>query len=765
MSETGAMRDTAERGALEALGSDIREAYAREKRVMSFAEYFALFEKHPRRHARSSATYIRDAFDHYGTDRVPSHRGEVTRWRLFDCPWDDGRDRLIGQEQVQARVYRTLSSFTRVGRANKLILLHGPNGSAKSTFVSCIARGLENYSSTEEGALYRFNWMFPTKTVQGSGGIGFGSGPAGGTGASGAMPDPRGSYAYLADEQLDARLRDDLRDHPLLLIPAERRRDILARLLAGGDESDGLLSNYLLRGELSPRNRQIYEALLVRYQGDYMKVLQHVQVQRFYIQPRYREGAVTIEPQMHVDARSRQISLDKSLQTLPSVLQSVSLFEYSGDLVEANRGVVEFADLLKRPLEAFKYLLGTVEHSFISVDSAILHLDVVFIGSSNEEHLGAFKETADWLAFRGRIELIRVPLLVDYTQEQQIYEQKLSPESMGKEVAPHAMFVAALWAVLTRMRKPLTEKYAKEIGDLVSNLSPLQKARLYAHAEAPESFTSDQAKELVSHMESIATESEPYPNYEGRTGASPREINTLLLHAAANPQFPALSPAAVLAELRQLVKNVTVYHFLKQDPQPGGFHENERFIAVVENEWLDRVDDEVRASMGLVDESEYQRYFQRYVTHVTHWVGKEQVKNPVTGGYDDPDEELMRGVEKRLEIDSDREEFRRDLMSRIGAWSVDHPNQRPDYPRIFRKEFVRLKESYYQEQQVVVRKLLRELAALLGEDADEAARAAGAKNAERSRAIATLEALKARHGYSDTTAKEALMYLLKARYA
>src|SRR5204862_5832974 len=128
-------------------------------------------------------------FEHFGTEEVRHPRGTITRWKLFDCAWDAGRERLIGQEEAQARVYRTLQNFTREGRVNKLILMHGPNGSAKSTFVSCLARALEYYSTLDEGALYRFNWIFPTQQLQ-KGGIGFG-----GSG----LENAGSSFAYLDD--------------------------------------------------------------------------------------------------------------------------------------------------------------------------------------------------------------------------------------------------------------------------------------------------------------------------------------------------------------------------------------------------------------------------------------------------------------------------------------------------------------------------------------------------------------------------------------
>jgi predicted Ser/Thr protein kinase len=744
---------------LQALGAEIRDAYTRNRRVMSFDEYFALVAQQPRQQARSAAQYLLDVFEHYGTTTVRHPRGELVRWKLFDAPFDGGRGALVGQEDVQGRVHRAIENFVRDGRVSKLILLHGPNGSAKSTFVACLARALEHYSTLDEGALYRFNWVFPSQKAAG-GGIGFGQGAA--AAAAAASYDGSASstsYAYLPDEQIDAKLADELHDHPLLLVPPKKRRELLEERLTAAGVKDFVPSDYLLYGELSPRNREIFEALLVSYRGDFMKVMRHVQVERFYVSRRYRDAVVTVEPQMHVDARSRQISMDRRLAALPPVLQSMSLFEYGGELVEANRGLIEFSDLLKRPLEAYKYLLGTVEQAKVDVDGATLFLDEVFIGSSNESHLAVFKEVPEFQSFKGRLELVRVPYILDYMQEKQIYDDKIRPAATGKHLAPHATYVAALWAVLTRMRKPLAEKYPKGLSELVGKLAPLEKAELYARGLPPESLTAEQAKELVSSIDKIWGESDAYPNYEGRTGASPREIQTLILNAAANPRFACLSPSAIFEEMEDLVKNVTVYEFLKQEPLPGGYHENKKFIFTVRERYLDLVDDDMRSSMGLVDETEYHRLFDRYVTHVTHWIRKEKVRNPVTGRLEEPDEEMMSGLEKTLGVSGRRDEFRSDVIQKIGAWSVDHPGQKPSLTSIFPKHFATLRESYYEQQKKIVRKTNEDLLVLLTDGADKI----GDREAQK-RAETTLRNLEKR-GYCEKCAREACSLLLRKRYA
>jgi serine protein kinase len=733
------------------IGQEVREAYTRNKRVMSFDEFFTLFIARPTQFARNAAQYLKDVFDYFGTVEVKTPRSQspVTRWQLFDVPFDGGRDRLVGQEEVQARVYRAVSNFVREGGVNKLLLLHGPNGSAKSTFVSCLARALEYYSTLDEGALYRFNWIFPSQKLQ-KGGIGFGGGYDGA---------PGGSFAYLDDELIDARLVDELRDNPLLLLPAKKRQEIFDERLS---DLPFIVSDYVRYGDLGHKNKQVFEALLVAYKGDYLKVMRHVQVERFYLSRRYRMGVVTVEPQLAVDARSRQLTMDRSLGALPSALQSLSLYEYSGELVDSNRGLIEYSDLLKRPLEAYKYLLGTVEHSQVGVDNTILYLDTVFIGSSNESHLAVFKEIPEFQSFKGRIELVRMPYLLDYREEQRIYQEQISDGTVGKHVAPHTAFVAALWAVLTRMRKPLPEKYPKVLADLVAKLTPIEKAELYARGQPPPGLSAEQTKELLGSVDKIWGESDAYPNYEGRTGASPREVKTLILNAGQNPRFQCVSPLAVFDEMEELVKNVTVYEFLKQEPLPGGYHENKKFIHLVREKFLDLVEDELRSSMGLVEERQYVELLGKYVNHVSHWTKKEKLRNPNTGRLEDPDEDMMVEVEKTLGVAPKRDDARHEIISRVGAWSIEHPGQKIDYALVFPRQLQQLRDAYFEQRKKLLKKTNEELLMYLADGADKTRGRIEKESFER--VETTLRNLEERYAYCRNCAKDAVSYLLRKRY-
>src|SRR5713101_2558877 len=693
---------------LQNVGEQVQLSFLRNKTILAFQEYMEVYFERPRVHARDAAQYIRDCFDFYGSETVQRSSGPVRRFKLFDRPFDlgpnssqegEGGAPICGQEEVQNAIYRILSGFVRAGRMNKLILLHGPNGSAKSSIVAAIQRALEDYSRKEEGQLYRFNWIFPSeKLVKGS--IGFGEANAGTMRVE--------SYAHLEGEQVDARIQCELKDSPLFLLPRSERQ----RLLRESTKPDDVfqLAQGILEGELCAKCRQIYAALLQSYNGDVLKVLRHVQVERFYISRRYMAGAVTVEPQMAVDADYRQVTHDRS----PGALQNLALFEPYGPLVAGNRGVIEFSDLLKRPLEHYKYLLGTVETGVARMSHFLLHLDCALIASTNEKHLSAFKEMSDFASFKGRIELVRVPYLRAVSEERQVYEFRL-PETVGKH-------------------------------------------KLYDHGETPDRLGGTHAKELKKNLQELWKESDSYPNYEGRTGASARELKTVITNAAQNPQYKCLTPQAILEELSSLTKDKSVYEFLQQEVVDG-YHDHEEFVRAVENEYLDVLDDEVRDAMGLVSEKQYRELFERYVGHVLAWTRGERVRNKVTGEMERPDEDLMVQTEGIvLSGGEERREFRRALIAAIGAHRIDHPEGDIDYSQIFPDLFRRLRDHFFDERKRTLRRNSEKMLRYLGDER-------GLLTAKEVQQVeSTLTGMKSRFGYCDHCAKDALLLLITKRY-
>ena len=731
---------------LKELGKTIRARFETENRVLSFAEYLDLAHQHPRRHTRDAARYMKDCFEHFGSYRVDKPGVEERRWRLFDLDFSHGqqpsdqRDRLVGHQSVQEAVYQALEHFEREGRANRLVLLHGPNGSAKSTFVACLMRGLEAYAQEEAGALYRFSWIFP-RMADGKG-IGFST-------VSDQLGD-KSSFAHLPEERIVAKIQSAIREHPLLLLPRSERKTFLENLYAEHGQK-GCPPDWIWEGELGRKNQQIFDALLTAYRGDLERVLAHVQVERFYISRRYRVGAVTIGPEMAVDASERQLTVDRSLESLPASLSALTLFEPFGELVDASGGVIEYSDLLKRPLDAWKYLLLAIEAGEVSLTTSTLPINAVMMASSNELHLAAFREHPEYNSFRGRLTRVRVPYLLNVREEQAIYDAQII-QHVPTHVAPHTTYIAALWAVLTRLHRPEAEAYDDAaLGKLAATLTPLEKADLLADGTVPSRFESEEFKTVKEGISAIASETDGKIPYEGLSGASPREIRTLILDAAA--QDSCLSPYSLLAAIAAFCQRDD-YDFLKQQADEGYFA-HASFVAIVRDRWLDLVDRDLRVSSGLIDEASYQKLFDKYVTHVSHWVKKEQIHNPVNGQNEDADVEMMKGVEECLGAES-AEVFRNEILGQIAAYAIDHPESAVDYEVLFPRYVERLREASYDERKSQVGDVVRAVLALLdGHDIE-------ADVAEQ--ATQALSSMKERLGYADESIKIALGTLVDDRY-
>lgn len=735
---------------ISSVAESVEKRFQRGRRVLSFSEYLDLFAGDPQRHARDASRYIRDTFDHYGTVVADHPWGKFTRWRLFDLPWDPALapHALIGQEQVQEEIYRSISNYVREGRPNRLVLLHGPNGSAKSTIVACVMRALEHYSTLDEGALYRFNWVFPSnKTLRGS--LGFGQKETG----SSAI-----TYAHLPDDQVDAKLLVEVRDHPLFLIPVQERTKLLERLARErGENVSEVFSEWILRGELSHKSQQVFEALLSSYNGTYTEVLKHVQVERYFVSQRYRTGAVTIGPQMSVDAAERQITMDRSLGSLPASLQAVTLYEAKGELIDAAGGILEFSDLLKRPLDAFKYLQLSIETGEVALTQQNVTLNCVMMGSANELHLDAFREHPEFASFRGRLELIRTPYLRSVVHEQRIYDTHVVPH-IRRHVAPHATSMAAQFAVLTRMRKPNTDRFPRALSNALSGLSAIEKMDLYAEGRAPERLESDAQKVLKAGVREVYEEADSYPIYEGRIGASPREIRAVLLDAAQSTQYACLSPLAVLDEIDQLCQRKSEFEWLQQDTQAGGYHDVKLFRETLFGRLLTVWEQELYASSGLVAEEQYDDLFEKYVQHVSVWVKKERIRNRVTGEYEEPDENMMKELERLLDIKGEAQDARRQMISAIAAWAIDHPGQKVDTKKVFPQHLRRLRDAIFADKRGEVAKRAKEIVILVRDEGS------GLDDEHRRGANDALAMLSSRFGYCRSCAADMASTLMRKRY-
>ena len=568
----------------------------------SFAEYLDIVHKNPKV-ARTAYQRLYDMILSYGSENYTSFRQELLHYKFFDDPFDNGRDAIFGLDQALMDLVQFFQSAARgYGTERRVLLLHGPVGSAKSTIVRLIKKGVEAYSKIEDGALFSLVWETE----------------------DGVMPCP-------------------MHEEPLRLVPLNLRSQIIDHLNAN-NTSDYKIT---IKGELCPACRHVYRQLMERYQGDWGKVVEHVRVRRLVLSEQDRIGIGTFQPKDEKNQDSTELTGDINYRKIAEYGSDSDprAFNFDGELNIANRGIVEFIELLKLDV-AFLYdlLTASQEHKIKPKKFAQTDIDEVIIGHTNEPEYRKLLANEYMEALRDRTVKIDIPYVTRFKDEVHIYNRDFNGRTvLGKHIAPHTLEIAAMWAILTRMEEP---KHA--------NLTLMQKMKLYDGRSLP-GFTEDTVRELKANA-----------GQEGMHGISPRYIQDKLSNAlVAHGAMGCLNPFVVMRELESGLR----HHSLitnDRDRDRFGLLLNE-----VREEYDEIVKNEVQRAIT-ADESAIRRLAGNYIDNLKAYTQREKVKNPFTGRDEEPDERLMRSIEEKIDIPvSRKDDFRREIMNYIGALAID----------------------------------------------------------------------------------------------
>src|SRR6185295_4147698 len=127
----------------------------------TFAEYLDVVKKNPGV-SRNAFQRMYDMIGTWGTTSYVEYKKNIVRYKFFDDPIDHGKDAVFGLDvPLMKLVHFFKSAALSYGTEKRVLLLHGPVGSAKSTIARLLKKGIERYSRTEEGALYTFRWVDP----------------------------------------------------------------------------------------------------------------------------------------------------------------------------------------------------------------------------------------------------------------------------------------------------------------------------------------------------------------------------------------------------------------------------------------------------------------------------------------------------------------------------------------------------------------------------------------------------------------------------
>jgi len=567
----------------------------------TFAEYLELVKSDPRV-ARNAYQRLYDLIESYGHTEYTEYKKTIRRYHFFDDPFENGKDAVFGIDIHLMKLVRVLrAAALGYGPEKRVLLLHGPVGSAKSTIARLLKKGLEHYSRTEDGRMFTYSWL-------------------------------------IDGEEHPAPMNDD----PLLLLPDATRDAVISEL----NKTNKTQYKVKLEGELNPVCRWYYRQLLKRHHGDFMELQTHIRVRRLILSEKDRIGIGTFQPKDEKNQDSTELTGDINYRKIAEYGSDSDprAFNFDGEFCVANRGIIEFVEMLKLDVAFLYDLLGASQEKRIKPKKfAQTSIDEVILGHTNEPEYRRLQNNEYMEALRDRTIKIDVPYITRPSQEARIYEKDFNRKKVSAAIAPHTLEIAALWAVLTRLEEPSNHK-----------LSVLQKSKLY-DGKAVRGFTEDHVKELRKTT-----------TREGMIGISPRYVQDKISNALVrDPDLKVLNPFMVLNELEGGLKN---HSLIANDDERERYRE---LLTVVKEEYTDIVKNEVQKAIA-ADEGALKRLCGNYIDNLKAYVLKEKVKNSFTGEYEEPNERLMRSVEEKIDIpDARKDDFRRELMNYIAGLALD----------------------------------------------------------------------------------------------
>lgn len=589
---------------------------------MSFSEYVELCYRNPRL-VRNSWQMIYDMIMAKGHRTVEEYRKTYKHYNFFDNPSSP----IIGLTPTKDALVKFIKGAAgHFGTEKRILLLHGPVGSSKSTICRLFKRELEIYSATDEGAWYSFRWVnLPT----GTDGI------------------------YVKEE-------DDcpMHEQPLKLLPPEVRQPIvdeLNRALSESVSPEERTELYSIRcdGELDPRCKLFMNFLLKRYDGDLEKVLEnHIRVVRKVYSEADRCGIATFQPKDEKNQDSTELTGDinfSRISTFGSDSDARS-FNFDGEFCVGNRGMIEFIEALKLD-QAFLYdLLGASQEQSIKPKKfSQVSIDEAIVAHTNSPEFEKLRSNQYMEALRDRTVKVDVPYTLRWSEELRILEKDYGSSKVKQHIAPHTLEVAALWAVLTRLH-----------DDKDGKLSLVEKAELYDGKMLP-GWTDEQVKELKDR----------YPEEGMSRGISVRYVQDKISNCLAN-NHDYVNMFMVLNELREGLEGSSL---LNNKDDVGRYI---TCIDLVVKKLTEILKAEVQKAL-VGDEDAIIRLCANYIDNIMAYINKSKIKDPITGQDRKPDERLMRAIESKIDIpEPGADDFRRQIAAFIGDLAVKQKQFRWD---------------------------------------------------------------------------------------
>ncbi|GMK38681.1 protein PrkA [Paenibacillus sp. CCS19] len=532
----------------------------------TFKEYVDLLRNDPTP-AMTAHARVYDMIESYGVEEVGGNK----RYRFFEQEIF-GLDRAI--EKLVEEYFH--SAARRLDVRKRILLLMGPVSGGKSTIVTMLKRGLEQYSREQRGAVY---------AIKGC----------------------------------------PMHEDPLHLIPNELRQEVEREL------------GVRIEGNLCP-------SCQMRLRTEFNNDIENVQVERVIVSEENRIGIGTFSPS---DPKSQDIadltgSIDFSTITEFGSESDPRAYRFDGELNKANRGLMEFQEMLKCDEKFLWNLLSlTQEGNFKAGRFALISADELIIAHTNESEYKAFIANKKNEALQSRMIVMPIPYNLRVTDEEKIYTKLIAQSDMKHiHIAPHALRAAAIFSILTRLKE--TKKQGIDI---------VKKMRMY-DGEEVEGFKEADLKEMQSEFIE-----------EGMSGIDPRYVINRISSALIRQDLQCINALDVL---RAMKEGLDQHPSITKDEREKYLN----FISIARKEYDTLAKKEIQKAFVYSFEESARTLFENYLDNIEAYCNWTKIKDPLTGEELDPDERLMRSIEEQIGVSENaKKAFREEILIRISSYS------------------------------------------------------------------------------------------------
>lgn len=487
-----------------------------------------------------------------------------------------------------------------------------------------------------------------------------------------------------------------MHEDPLHLIPHHLRDDFYREY------------GIRIEGSLSPLN-------VMRLEEEYGGRIEDVKVERIFFSEDKRTGIGTFSPS---DPKSQDIadltgSIDFSTIAEYGSESDPRAYRFDGELNKANRGMMEFQEMLKCDEKFLWHLLSlTQEGNFKAGRFALISADELIVAHTNETEYRSFISNKKNEALHSRIIVMPVPYNLKVSEEERIYEKMIAESDVSDvHIAPHTLKVAAMFSILTRLKEPKR-----------SDIDLVKKMRLY-DGESVEGYNSVDVEDMKKEY-----------NDEGMSGIDPRYVINRISSTIIRKNMESINSLDVLRSLKE---------GLDQHPSISS-EDRERylnFISAARKEY-DDIAKEVQKAFVYSYEESAKTLMDNYLDNVEAYCNKNKLRDPLTGEEMNPDEKLMRSIEEQIGISENaKKAFREEILIRISAYA--RKGKRFDY------------NSHERLREAIQKKLFADL-----KDVVKITTSTKTPDEQQLKKVNEVVArLIDEHGYNSTSANELLKYV------